>query len=206
MPRPLIFWDVDTQADFIYAAGKLYVPGAEEIVPNLRRLTEWAAGNGVLVIASVDAHYPDDPEFQRYPPHCLVGTAGQRKIPETHLMRALVIPNHPVDIPEDLSEYQQLILEKQELDVFSNPNTDTVLHRLGSNCEIVLYGLVTEICVAHAGRGLLRRGYRLRVVTDAIRHLDGSKARMFLEESKQAGATLISTQELLAGLTRQTAA
>ena len=135
MPAPLLFWDVDTQADFICPDGRLYVPGAEEIVPNLRRLTEWAAGNGVLVIASVDAHHPDDPEFRIYPPHCLVGTAGQRKIPETRLPHALIIPNQRVDLPEDLTGYRQLVLEKQQLDVFSNPNTRLAPGEIGPKVQ-----------------------------------------------------------------------
>ena len=206
MPEPVLFWDVDTQADFIYADGKLYVQGAEEIIPNLKRLTQWAESNRVLVIASADAHHAGDAEFAKYPPHCLVGTRGQNKIPETTLPNALVIPNQPVSLPKDTMKYQQVILEKQELDVFSNPNVGIVLDRLGSNQEIVLYGVVTEICVAYAAHGLMRRGYRLRVVTDAIRHLDEPRARRFLEEIKETGATLITTKELLSGLTRQTAA
>ena len=206
MPVSIVFWDVDTQADFIYADGKLYVPGAEEIVPNLRRLTEWAAGHGVLVMASADAHHPGDAEFAKYPPHCIAGTAGQRKIPETRLPNALVLPNRRVKVPRNLGDYRQVILEKQQLGVFSNPNTEAVLNRLGLNCEIVLYGVVTEICVAYTARGLMRRGYRLRVVTDAIRHLNELSARTFLQEIKDAGVTLVTTEELLSGLTQQTAA
>jgi nicotinamidase/pyrazinamidase len=206
MPDPVLFWDVDTQADFIYADGKLSVPDAEEIIPNLRRLTEWASSHNVLVIASADAHHASDPEFEKYPPHCIVGTSGQKKIPETRLPNALVLPNRRVNVPKDLKTYQQVILEKQELDVFSNPSVETILDRLGSHQEIILYGVVTEICVAYAARGLLRRGYRLRVVTDAIRHLDEARARRFLDQVKEAGATLVTTKELLSGFTQQTAA
>jgi nicotinamidase/pyrazinamidase len=206
MPDPILFWDVDTQADFIYADGKLSVPDAEEIIPNLRRLTEWASSHNVLVIASADAHHASDPEFEKYPPHCIVGTSGQKKIPETRLPNALVLPNRRVNVPKDLKTYQQVILEKQELDVFSNPNVETVLDNLGSHQEIILYGVVTEICVAYAARGLLRRAYRLRVVSDAIRHLDERGARRFLEEVKEAGATLTTTEQLLSGFKRQTAA
>src|SRR5450759_1232450 len=35
MPSSLLFWDVDTQFDFLHPAGKLYVPGAETIISNL---------------------------------------------------------------------------------------------------------------------------------------------------------------------------
>jgi nicotinamidase-related amidase len=35
MPSSLLFWDVDTQFDFMHPADKLYVPGAETIISNL---------------------------------------------------------------------------------------------------------------------------------------------------------------------------
>ncbi len=206
MPASILFWDVDTQADFIYPDGKLYVPGAEAIVPNLQRLTDWAGKNDVLVIASACAHRHGDPEFAHYPPHCLVGTPGQQKIAETRLPNALILPNRLVKLPRDLLSYQQIVLEKQQLDVFSNPNTDRLLDQLGPEHEIILYGVVTEICVAYAWRGLTCRGYRLRVVTDAIRHLDETSAQIFLDEIKEAGGALITVEELMAALTRQPAA
>jgi nicotinamidase/pyrazinamidase len=203
MQRSILFWDVDTQADFIYPDGKLYVPGAESIVPALKRLTEWAGKNGVLIVASTCAHQEDDVEFKEFPPHCLVGTPGQEKIPETRLKNVFVVPNRHVKELPKLSTYQQIILEKQQLNVFSNPNINEVLSQLGSVHEIVLYGVVTELCVACAARELIRRGYQLRVVGDAIRHLDQTKAQNFLSEVSESGSRLVSTAELLTELERR---
>ena len=66
-----LFWDVDTQIDFLSPQGKLYVPGAEKIIPNLRRLTKYAADHKIPIVSSTDAHVQNDPEFSQYPPHCL---------------------------------------------------------------------------------------------------------------------------------------
>src|SRR5436305_547061 len=97
MPR-VIFWDVDTQYDFMHADGKLYVPEAERIIGNLKRLTDYAHGHGICVIASADDHVKshaeisDTPDWRStFPPHCLRGTPGQQKIPETALRDPLVI-------------------------------------------------------------------------------------------------------------------
>lgn len=193
----LVFWDVDTQVDFIHPGGKLYVRGAEKILPNLRRLTAWAERNRVLIVASADAHQPGDEEFRQYPPHCLAGTPGQEKVPETRLTNPLVIPNRPAPFPADLEAAGQLILEKQKFDVFSNPNTEPLLERLGRQAEIVLYGVVTEICVAAAARGLLERGYRLRLVRDAIHHLEEAKALALLEEVEGRGGQLVTTAQVV---------
>ncbi len=159
MDPSLIFWDVDTQVDFMLPEGKLYVPGAETIIPTLAKLTHWAEQHDVLVVASADAHQPGDEEFSLYPPHCLAGTPGQKKIPETSLAPQFTIPNRPGAELPDPERYQQIVIEKQKFDVFTNPNTESLLAQLGKP-EIVLYGVVTEICVSAAGQGLLDRGYQ----------------------------------------------
>ncbi len=86
----MILWDVDTQVDFMLPEGKLYVPGAEETVPAMKRLVEAARAAGIVHVASADDHeltddeISDTPDFETmYPPHCLRGTRGARKIAET---------------------------------------------------------------------------------------------------------------------------
>jgi nicotinamidase/pyrazinamidase len=196
MERNLIFWDVDTQVDFMLPDGKLYIPGAETIIPTLGELTSWAASHQVLVVADVDAHQPDEEEFSLYPPHCLVGTPGQKKIPETTLSPQFIIPNRPdAELPE-VERYRQIVIEKQTIDVFTNPNIETFLARIGKP-DIVLYGVVTEICVAAATRGLLDRGYHVTVMEDAIQHLDQEKARSFLEEVRRHGGQIVAADRWL---------
>lgn len=191
-----VFWDVDTQVDFLSPGGKLYVPGSESIVPTLRRLTQWAAEHQVLVVASVDAHQVNDPEFQQWPPHCVVGTAGQEKIPETTLPRRLVLSNHRTKIPTDLSGWQQVVLEKQQLDVFTNPNTEPLVEQLGWP-DVVLYGVVTEICVVRAARNLVRQGCRVTLVEDAMAALDVAQARNCLNELARQGARVAGARDIV---------
>jgi nicotinamidase/pyrazinamidase len=205
--RPVL-WEVDAQADFILPGGKLYVPRAERIVPNLNRLVEVARQGRVLLISSADAHSPDDPELREWPPHCLKGTAGAEVIPEARAARQLVIPNQRDFVPpDDLSAYQQIVLEKNTLDVFDNPNTNALLARLnasrktdaaGSSPNFLVFGVVTEYCVLHAADGLIRRGYRVGIVEDAIQSLDEKKGRETLDDLESRGARLITTAQALA--------
>ena len=166
-------------------------------MPTLQSLTEWAAQQNVLVVASVDAHHPGDPEFQHWPPHCLAGTEGQQKIPETTLVRQFVLPNHPVALPSGFSQWQQVIVEKQQLDVFTNPNTGPLIEQLGRP-EIVLYGVVTELCVALAAKGLLKRGCRVTLLRDAIASLDPLEAQACIEKLLEQGAQVANTSEIVA--------
>lgn len=195
--RTLTFWDVDTQVDFMLPGGKLYVPGAEKLIPNLKRLMEAARQQRVFVVSSADSHGLDDEEFRQYPPHCLAGTHGQEKVPETLLEQRFTIPNQPTPLPAQLTDYKQVIIEKEKFDVFTNPNVETLLEQLGLEHEFVVFGVTTEICVAYAVRGLLDRGYAVRLVRDATESLDKTKARALFEEVQSRGGKLVTTKEVL---------
>ena len=203
--RSVIFWDVDTQADFMLPGGKLYVPGAEKLIPNMSRLTGAARQGRVLIIGDMCQHAPDDPEFERFPPHCVRGTPGADLIPETRADQLLIIPNRAGEsVPADLSQFQQVILEKQTLDVFDNPNTETVLHRLlrfaDRDAEFFVFGVVTEYCVRLAAKGLLARDRRVALVQDAIETLKVEDGRKTIQELTALGARLATTDEALAAL------
>jgi nicotinamidase/pyrazinamidase len=203
--RSVIFWDVDTQADFMLPGGKLYVPGAEKLIPNLKRLTDAARQGRVFIIGDACTHTPDDPEFAQFPPHCIRGTPGAEIIPETRAEKVLVVPNRAgAAIPANLSEFQQVILEKQTLDVFDNPNTEKVLERVSgftdADADIFVFGVVTEYCVRLAAKGLLDRGRRVALVGDAIETLNAEDGRKTIEELTSVGARLVTTEEALAAL------
>jgi nicotinamidase/pyrazinamidase len=203
--RSAIFWDVDTQADFILPAGNLYVPGAEKLIPNLNRLTEAARQGRVLILGDACFHTPNDPEFERFPPHCVRGTPGAEIIPEARADRVLFIPNRAdAIVPQDLSIYQQVILEKQTLDVFDNPNTELVLECAARitdpDAEIFVFGVVTEYCVRLAAKGLLERGRRVALVRDAIETLNPEYGGKTIEELTSLGARLVTTDQALSAL------
>ena len=150
----------------------------------------------ILVIASMDAHRPGDAEFSQWPPHCILGTPGQQKIPPTQLNITYKLPSGAAEIPPDPGRFEQIILEKHTVDVFTNPNVDNLLTRMGKP-EVTVYGVVTEVCVLIAGDGLLKRGHRVRVVTDAIWPFEPEKGKQALAELQRAGAQLVTTEEVL---------
>jgi nicotinamidase/pyrazinamidase len=189
-----VFFDVDTQIDFMYPAGALYAPGAERMIPVIAKLNQRAAETGAVVISSMDAHRENDPEFREWPPHCVVGTVGQQKPASTLLAKRIVIP--PADVAERIDGYEQILLEKRHLDVFTNPNLDSILQALGAE-RYVVYGVVTEYCVRLAAFGLLKTGERVEIVTDAIRSLNESEGERVLSEFTAAGGVLTTSTALL---------
>ena len=195
----IVFVDVDTQVDFMLPSGNLYVPGAESIIPNLERLMTFAREHGVPVVSSVDAHSAGDPEFGEFPPHCVKGTRGQEKIPQTLLLRQKVLPNEKQRLPdgEVFSRWQQWIVEKQKFDVFTNVNAASLFERLAAG-QTIVFGVATEYCVRAAVLGLLRLGCPVWLVVDAIRAIDLSAGEAALREMQEAGAKLVTTQEVVA--------
>ena len=197
--RDFVFWEVDVQSDFMLPGGKLYVPGAEKLLPNIRKLTDAARRDEVFLVSHGCFHPADDPEFQQFPPHCLKGTPGAEFVPEALANRFARVENRSADkLPDDLSKYQQILLEKQTLDIFQTQHADALVERLGRSPEFVVFGVVTEYCVSCAAKGLLARNRRVAVVKDAIETLDPQAGAKTIADLQQLGARLVTTDEALA--------
>lgn len=189
-----VFFDVDTQLDFLYPAGALYVPGAESILSNVARLNRYAGASGFPLISDTDAHSENDPEFHEWPPHCVVGTFGQMK-PQSTLLDKRLVKSSKAPLVDWPAGVQQILLEKQSLDAFSNPQLPKFLEMLNPE-RFVVYGVVTEICVKCAASGLIRTGKRVELVTDAIRHLSDEAAHTMMQEFERAGGVLVTTNQV----------
>jgi len=201
--RDYIFWEVDVQADFILPGGKLYVPAAEKLLPNIRKLTDAARRGEVFLVSHGCFHPANDPEFKQFPPHCLKGTAGAEFVPEALAEKFVRVENDVnAKLPEDLSKYQQIILEKQTLDIFESRHADELVERLGKAAEFVVFGVVTEYCVSLAVKGLLKRKRQVAVVRDAIETLAPEVGNQTLAELQSLGARLVTTDAILEKVAR----
>jgi nicotinamidase/pyrazinamidase len=201
--RDFIFWEVDVQRDFMLPGGNLYVPGAEKLLPNIRRLTDAARQGRVFLVSHGCFHPVDDPEFKIFPPHCLKGSAGSELVTEALADKVVRVENDPTaNIPDDLSSYQQVLLEKQTLNIFESRHADDLLRRLGDQSEFVVFGVVTEYCVSFAAKGLLERGRRVAVVQDAIETLKPEDGEKTVAELQRLGARFITTDQALNALGR----
>jgi len=201
--RDFIFWEVDVQADFMLPGGKLYVPGAEKLLPNIRRLTDAARRGQVFLVSHGCFHSPNDPEFKIFPPHCVRGTDGAELVPEALTDKVFRVPNEAdAKLPDDLSRYQQILLEKQTLNIFESRHADALVQRLGSAAEFVVFGVVTEYCVSFAAKGLLERGCRVAVVRDAIETLKAEDGQKTEAELERLGARITTTDQALSALGR----
>jgi nicotinamidase/pyrazinamidase len=188
-----LFIDVDSQLDFLFPAGALYVPAAERIVPAIAHLNRYAAASGIPVISTTDAHTGNDPEFETWPSHCVAGAIGQHKAAATLLDRSVVIPNREGPLPLDGA--RQIIVEKQTVDVFQTRTFSRVVELLNPD-GFVVYGVVTEICVLYAVRGLLQLGKPVTVVSGAIQSLTAHGRDTALDEMRARGAVIATAGDV----------
>lgn len=210
--RPnLIFWDVDTQYDFMKADGLLYVPDSEAIIPTLAALTGYAHEEGIPIVASADDHELEHrelshaPDFQEtFPHHCMRGTPGQAKIPETSLRNPMVIQPEPED-PDDLrrrvaAHDGDFLLLKHWFDVFSNANTGTLVEALAP-VDIVLYGVALDVCDRYAVEGLLEQhpSGNIWLVEDATRAIDPARGAELIAAWSERGVRMTTAAAVIGG-------
>jgi nicotinamidase/pyrazinamidase len=204
-PERTLFYDVDTQRDFVLPGGALYVPGSERILPVLRRLTGLARRRNIRRICSTDRHFPGDRELARnggpWPDHCMDGTPGQRKVDETAAADPRPLPAHEISAAElesALGHRGELIIEKQDVDVIvGNANARSLLARLARDYDqVVIYGVYTDVCVDHAVNALLEHGSIPYVVIDAIHEIDPANAATARERWSHLGVRTITCGEL----------
>jgi len=200
-----LFWNVDTQIDFIYPRGKLYVQDAENFRPQWKKLTQLAKNKNIQVVNSTDYHYPNsaeldaNPDFvNTFPEHCMANTRGADFIKETDPEDPVVFSwdKEYLITPElfDPSKYRNFIIRKDAFDVFAgNPITDVILKNLKPE-SVVVYGVTTNVCVDAAVKGLIRKVKNVYVIKDAIKELPDIP--LPFDEWEKKGVKLIRVKEL----------
>jgi nicotinamidase/pyrazinamidase len=207
MDKRTLFWDVDTQYDFIMPDGTLYAEGAEQIIPVVSDLRAMALDHGCSIIASMDWHSPDNPEIsdqpdfeKTFPAHCVAGSPGAERVG--------YLGNLPIDVvdldlrnPGELAELVQkeqfhITIHKEAISVFSNPNTVNLIESAAPG-RIIVFGMVLEFCVQDTLRGLAKfPDIELVLVRDATTALDAGAEARVLAELQRMGIEMTEFSEL----------
>lgn len=198
-----LFFDVDTQIDFIETSGALYVPGAETLKPRFRQLIRYARINHIPVWGSVDAHRPEDAELKRndgpFPDHCMQGSPGQQKIAETMPTNPTWIENRPysrAELTEILRHPDEIYFLKQSFDMFDNPNLEFLIKDFN---PVVVFGVATDYCVRAAAEGFLTRRKTVYLVKDAIKAVTPEEGENALQKMQAKGCIIVTTDDIVNG-------
>lgn len=198
MRKDTLFWDVDTQFDFMRPEGKLYVPGAETIIDTISEVRRFALDNGYSIVADIDWHshdndeISDNPDFERtFPPHCMAGGPGSKRVGYLGELPIEYVPIEKMDA-DDLRQLVagdqfHVVIKKNELDVFSNPNTAELVKMIGPK-KVFIFGVALDFCVSCVVHGLRRfEGIKLCVLKDAVKGLGTKPESEILDEFRDMG-------------------
>ncbi|MEM3420838.1 MAG: isochorismatase family cysteine hydrolase [Candidatus Hadarchaeum sp.] len=170
---------IDMINDFV--TGKFGFKGALEIVPRIQQLLTAARVKGVTVIHACDAHTPADPELRVWGEHAMAGTRGAEVIPELSPLKG------------------EAVISKRTYDIFQVPRLVRLLKKKGIE-ELVLVGVVTEICIQHSAAGAFFNGYRVVIPKDCVASPDERDKERALEYMRRIyGAQITNSKEIIKG-------
>ena len=181
---------VDVQNDFC-PGGSLAVAHGDEVVAPLNKLIRAFLERGEPVFKSRDWHPTQTKHFAAYggtwPVHCVQDTKGAEFHPD------LLDDMHIRTVSKGLGDTDCY-------SAFDETDLDLQLRRLGVE-EVWVGGLATDYCVKNTVLDALRKGYKVKALTDAMRAVDvnpgdGDRA---IEEMRQAGAEIGVTTEKAVG-------
>lgn len=210
--KKIIFFAVDCQKDFINPDGALYVEDAETIKPNLKKLTEFAKENNIMVVNTKDHHHFDDEELSdkpdfinTFPKHCIVGSIGEEFIDETLIKEGDVTMIFNTSVPQWVNlNSRNIIIYKNKFCCFEgNQNTNKFLDLINPDI-IVVYGVATNVCVDCAVLGLRKRGIEVIVIKDAIKELPKLSVEDIYDEWDIQGVVFSTVNEIMENLKTMT--
>ena len=197
----LIFWDVDTQFDFMRPEGTLYVPGAETIIEKVSDVRKFALQNGYSIIADMDWHslsnkeISESPDFNKtFPAHCMAGSPGGERLGYLGNVpiEYVEIDKMPAGKLKKLVEKEQfhVVIRKESVDVFDNPNTDELVTLAGPEA-VAVFGVALDFCVKYALQGLTKHaGIKRILLRDVVKGLDPKTEDGIINELRDAGVEI----------------
>ena len=102
----------------------------------------------------------------------------------------------------NIHKSRNIIIRKDAFDVFQGNNmTESIVNNLGvpflDRPTFVVYGVAGDVCVSFAVDGIMRRGYDVVLVIDAIKSLNEGKFNEKVEEwTKSTQFKTITTEQL----------
>jgi len=154
---------IDMLNDFVEEGAVLEVPSARKIIPKIKKRIEEARKKQIKIIYVCDAHQKDDKEFQKWPPHAIMGTQGAEIIEELR--------------PQE----EDFVVKKRRYSGFLGTDLDLLLRELRIG-KIYIVGILTNICVFFTAAEASMRDYEVIVYADSVTTISEREHRFALAE------------------------
>ncbi len=174
---------VDVQKDFC-PGGALPVPEGDKVVPVINKLME----HFEYVLASKDWHPPKTKHFEKWPVHCVQGTEGAEFCDGLNTEKITQVFLKGTSTEDDgYSAFEA-----------TNINLEEYLRQHDID-HLYVTGLATDYCVRATTLDALKKGFKVTVVSDAVRGVDVNPGdvQRAIKEMKQAGAEFKTSDEVI---------
>ncbi len=204
-----LFWNVDTQNDFVEHKGKFHIKCADKIKPLWAEITRYARQKKIRVVNTANFHHIHSEEIVKkpdfitnFPPHCLANTAGAEFIKETEPENPIIfncdVQYNLMPLQVEVPNYRNFVIRKDTFDVFAGNQVAENLLRILNPQVVIVYGVPTNISVDFAVRGLVKYAGKVIVLEDAIREYH--KLPLPFDSWEKMGVSLMPFEMLTASL------
>jgi nicotinamidase-related amidase len=168
---------IDMLRGFLEEGFPLYCgPDARAIIPNIEKLLAEERNRGSAIFFIGDCHGADDPEFNVFPPHCMMGTAEAEVIPELYGFAS------------------NTTITKQRYSGFFETDLENILRKVKPD-KLIICGVCTDICVMHTVADARNRDYAVEVPVDCVASFDkGAHTWALNHMEKVLGAKLTNKE------------
>jgi len=193
MSKMIAIFVIDEQNGFGHPLGGLYVKGGEQVVEPTNYLVKFGEKNKCLMLFSRDWHPGDSEHFKKWPRHCEAGTWSSLFLFGLYIPHEAIMVYKGIEKTED--GYDPMFARTL---VYRDLDVERFLEEFGVK-TIVFCGLATDYCVKAGVLTACLQGFKVYVVADACQavNLNPGDEQKAIEEMKNAGATIVTTEEVL---------
>lgn len=174
---------IDMQNDFIGEEAVIPCKGTQNIIQNIKELTEFCHRNQVPVIYTQEAHRANQIDFGREldgdePLHCLEGSKGIEIIPEL------------------TPKAEDYIIMKRRYSSFFQTDLQILLSGLKVD-TLIITGAATDVCVRATATDAQQYGYYVYVPKDCVAGTSPMQHEAALENIRYVLGKIITLSEIV---------
>jgi len=153
-----ILMRIDFQNDFVHPQGKLTLSDTDLIDRHQKFANSIQKGMFDIIIDSYDTHfhqtYPHALEAKTFPEHCIFSSWGWHSA---------------APLKENIKTVN---IYKSTTNIWNEKNTYDILSQDWQNKEVYLCGVLSEICVYQALKGLIKRNANVIIIEDLCKGIN----------------------------------
>ena len=174
---------IDMQHDFILDGAPIECPGGRDIIPNIKKVKEWARQNNIPVFYTKESHRPQKVDFgleleRNEPEHCLEGTNGIEFVDELQ--------------PDE----DDFVIIKRRYSGYYLTDLEILMKGLKKD-SLIITGAATNVCVYATALDTQQRDMNAIVLSDCVAGTSVDLHEAFLKNIDYVIGDVVTSKELI---------